>query len=102
MVEYDFHQEFKVNKVENKKQTKNNKKSQLSMTWIAPTFKTRFLDQQQQQNYNNENNNYNKSLIIDSSTAIYHLFWPKSKVRGLWSTAFLGCDSIELNLVLYS
>ena len=35
------------------------------MTWIGPSFKARFLDQQQQQNFNNENKNYNVSLIID-------------------------------------
>ena len=68
------------------------------MTWIGPSFWI---------------NNNNKSKTMKTTTTIYHLlltqFWP---VRVLWltirtttkttttTTTFLGCDSIELNLVI--
>ena len=78
---------------------------------------------------NNINNNNNKTITMTTTTTMHHLlliwFWPKSKFRFLWptittkttpptttktttattittttTTTFLGCDSIEINLVL--
>ena len=53
--------------------------------------------------------NNKKTNTMTTTTTKYHLFltqfWPNFNVRFLWptktSTTFLGCDSIELNLVIH-